>query len=314
MGRTVTVYEVTVNNVGSCPLIGATLSVYLPSGSAVTHLENLEFAVGGSMGASVTFNLIGLGGSVESGGNFCDARFTLATSSNQPAMLTISAQGKCASSCPTEAPSTPQTGFAGQKELDEEFVTRLKTAATQVRRFDLLNDTDFVFDFTTATVQVSRGEAGKLVSANAADFPAVIGNNIAMTVGYVGPCGINLPHTHPRATEINFVVSGTFEAGLVMENGVRFVGNNLTAGMATVFPQGAIHFEQNLNCEPAVFVAAFNSEDPGVSTIGSTFFGLPVDVSAASLNIPIKTVEDLIPFLPKNPALGIEECRRRCGL
>jgi hypothetical protein len=30
--------------------------------------------------------------------------------------------------------------------------------------------------------------------------------------------------------------------------------------MATVFPQGAIHFEINMNCEPAMFIAAFNNE------------------------------------------------------
>jgi hypothetical protein len=45
MGRTVTVYEVTVNNVGSCPLIGATLSVYLPSGSAVVSLALRRISV-----------------------------------------------------------------------------------------------------------------------------------------------------------------------------------------------------------------------------------------------------------------------------
>lgn len=32
--------------------------------------------------------------------------------------------------------------------------------------------------------------------------------------------------------------------------------------MATVFPQGVIHFEINLGCEQAIFVTAFNNQDP----------------------------------------------------
>ncbi|CAF4205663.1 unnamed protein product, partial [Didymodactylos carnosus] len=53
---------------------------------------------------------------------------------------------------------------------------------------------------------------------------------------------------------------------------------------ATVFPKGAIHFQQNIGCKPAKFVAAFNHEDPGVLTIANSFFGqFPDDIVQASL-------------------------------
>jgi hypothetical protein len=137
-----------------------------------------------------------------------------------------------------------------------------------------------------------------------------------MTVGYLDPCGINLPHTHPRATEINFSVNGDFQVGFYQENGAVFIMNDVHANQAAVFPQGAIHFEQNLNCVPATFVAAFNSEDPGVLTISTAFFGaLPATVVGASLGgLNITTVEDIRLQLVKNPAIGIAECRQRCGL
>ena len=137
-----------------------------------------------------------------------------------------------------------------------------------------------------------------------------------MTVGFLGPCSINLPHTHPRATEINFIVSGTLQAGFFQENGARFIMNTLVAGQATVFPVGAIHFEQNLNCTQAMFVAAFNSADPGVLTIANSFYGgLPANIVGASLGgLNITTVESMKSMLPANPALGIEECRQRCGI
>jgi hypothetical protein len=66
--------------------------------------------------------------------------------------------------------------------------------------------------------------------------------------GYLEACGMNIPHTHPRATEINIAVNGTLRTGMLAENGARFVFNNVPAGSATVFPQGAIHFEMNLDC------------------------------------------------------------------
>ncbi len=90
---------------------------------------------------------------------------------------------------------------------------------------------------------------------------------------------------------------------------------NLTEGSATVFPQGSIHFEFNPSCEPAMFVAAFNNQDPGVSTVATNFFGLPAEIVGASLGgLGIEDVNDLKRMLPANPALGVEECQRRCGL
>jgi len=137
-----------------------------------------------------------------------------------------------------------------------------------------------------------------------------------MTVGYLGPCGINLPHTHPRATEINFSIDGDFEVGFFQENGGPFILNVLHKNQVAVFPKGAIHFAQNLNCVPATFVAAFNSEDPGVLTISNSFFGaLPATVVGASLGgLNITTIEDIRLQLAQSPSIGIAECRKRCGL
>jgi hypothetical protein len=80
-----------------------------------------------------------------------------------------------------------------------------------------------------------------------------------MTIGYLGPCGINLPHTHPHATEINFSVDGDFIVGFYQENGAEFIMNEVHKNQVAVFPKGAIHFEQNLNCVPTTFVAALSN-------------------------------------------------------
>jgi hypothetical protein len=79
---------------------------------------------------------------------------------------------------------------------------------------------------------------------------------------------MNSPHSHPRASEINFSLNTTLRGGVLVENGARFANfffffrmrsGSLTLrrfaeidirpGTATVFPQGAIHFEMNPSCE-----------------------------------------------------------------
>ncbi|CAF1105208.1 unnamed protein product [Rotaria sordida] len=200
--------------------------------------------------------------------------------------------------------------------LDLKRLENVRNSINQQSRIAKLNASDFIFDFISATTGISKGTGGRTVQASAFNFPGAIGNGVAMTVGYLSACGINLPHTHPRATEINFSVDGDFDVGFLQENGVGFIMNTVRRGMAAVFPQGAIHFEQNLNCVPATFVAAFNNEDPGVLTIANTFFGgLPANVVGASLGgLNITTINDIRMSVAQNPSVGIEECRKRCGL
>lgn len=89
----------------------------------------------------------------------------------------------------------------------------------------------------------------------------------------------------------------------------------------------------NTGCEPAMFVAAFNDEDPGVDSIAQrcmfpTFlkqrymlisltvdFGLPIDIVGATLGgLGVKQVEGLAALIPDNVAVGTDECLKRCGL
>ncbi|KAJ7485707.1 RmlC-like cupin domain-containing protein [Mycena latifolia] len=162
---------------------------------------------------------------------------------------------------------------------------------------------------------IVAGAAGHTVEAFSANFPAVIGNGVAMTIGFLGACAVNTPHTHPRATELNFSVNGTLRTGLLTENGARFIVNDLPPGSMTVFPQGAIHFEMNTGCDPAMFVAGFNSEDPGVMSLAQRFFGLPADVVSATMGeLGVEEIEGFASLIPDNIAVGTAECLERCGL
>lgn len=335
-------YDVTVTNTGDCSINEIEVEFAFSTGThEISQTRNLL-----ATGTENVYVLQNFGAELAANSSFSGARFTLECAgkaditvsvvtancacTNSPSNATEAPTTAPTASPTTEAPKTPTTApTTAPTEApttaptvpptipgpDYELISRLKTAPSTLDRLAMLKDSDFVFDFTTSLTGVSAGNGGKTVSATASNFPALIGHDIAMTVGFLGACSMNLPHTHPRATEINFIAKGSFYAGFFMENNARFIENRLTPGMVTVFPRGAIHFEINLSCDDAVFVAGFNNEDPGVQTTASSFFGLPRDIVQSSLNVSrIQTVDDLAAFLPKNPAISLAECKARCGL
>ncbi|CAF1108993.1 unnamed protein product [Adineta steineri] len=243
---------------------------------------------------------------------------TRSTSTTKPTTKSTSTTKPTTSSTSTTRPFTTTSNNVSNASnpLAPSRLESIKNSYSELNLLSKTNPSDFIFDFDKAVTGVSTGTGGRTVSATAANFPGLINHGIAMTIGFLAPCGINLPHTHPRATEINFSVDGDFQIGFFQENGASFIMNEIHKNQVAVFPKGAIHFEQNLNCVSATFVAAFNSKDPGVLTIGNSFFGsLPATVVGASLGgLNITTIEDIRVHLVQNPSIGIAECKKRCGL
>jgi hypothetical protein len=123
------------------------------------------------------------------------------------------------------------------------------------------------------------------------------------------------PHIHPRSAEFFAMVAGdTINTGTFQENGARFVQNKLEVGQATVFPMGSVHFQQNLGCDPAIFVAGFANEDPGTLQVAQGFFQeLPADTVSATLGeLGVEEVEEIAKNIPANIAFGVAECVQRC--
>jgi len=214
----------------------------------------------------------------------------------------------------------PAKVAANQRSGDRDLITALMTAPTQKDRMNLLNQPgDTIFDFTNPPASaVAEGQGGRVVSANAGTFPALIGNGAALAVAFLHPCGLNSPHVHNRATELNVPVRGRLVTSFVEENGVAPREDLLDTFNMAVFPQGAAHAEFNPDCEEAVFVAAFSSADPGVEQIAQAFFSLRPDIVSASLNgVQSFRGEDIDTFrsmLPANVVAGVESCLARCGL
>ncbi|EKM59232.1 uncharacterized protein PHACADRAFT_205411 [Phanerochaete carnosa HHB-10118-sp] len=175
----------------------------------------------------------------------------------------------------------------------------LRTATDTVARVNLLQDQDFAFDFFNSSSDVTTGAGGHAVGASITNFPALVCQGAATTVGFFKPCGMNISHTHLLATEILYPVNGTLTSGTI-----RFVFNTINPGQASIFPKGSVRFQANEDSEPIMFVceyggriqmhdqnwrqlpAAFNLEVPGTLSVAQHYFGLPPDVVAAPLNNP----------------------------
>ncbi|KAK6996814.1 RmlC-like cupin [Favolaschia claudopus] len=214
------------------------------------------------------------------------------------------------------ASTLPAFVSADAKSDAADLVKKLRDAPTAVDRINLLaSDDEFEFDFFDPKKSATVGAGGKIILANAGTFPAVIGTGSAMAIGILDACSMNTPHTHPRATEMQFSVNGTIRTGMITENNARFIMTDLPPGSMTIFPQGSIHFQFNDGCSPALFVASFNSEDPGALQIAQRFLGLPPDIVGATLgDLGVEQVAGLESEIPDNVALGPDACLKRCGL
>lgn len=60
------------------------------------------------------------------------------------------------------------------------------------------------------------------------------------------------------------------------------VVNDLSKGDVSFVPQGLVHYQQNLGCEPATFLVSLNSEDPGAIVLITLFFELPSEALQVS--------------------------------
>ena len=208
------------------------------------------------------------------------------------------------------------------------LVAKLLSAPNTVGRFndlktELASGTiNLKFDFNpAANPAITPGAGGQVDLAQRANFPILTGTGISAAGIFFNPCGLNTPHFHPRATEFLTLVTDTkMLSGFVLENGlVSEFNTTLTKYQGTVFPQGSIHFQQNLDCAPAVAIAGLNSEDPGASSVAQNFIvNIDPEIVDATLGFPNEINADNFAQFKKNIptplAKGVEECLQRCHI
>ena len=209
-----------------------------------------------------------------------------------------------------------------ERQVPPEIIS-LEQADSAVGRNQILaangGNASFVFDFTNPPAgALVSGPAGNLTIANGQTAPFLVDIDASLAVVEVGPCGLILPHLHPRGDEFIIVTEGEIFTQFISETGAVVVTNTLKKWGSTLFPKGSIHLDYNPTCEPAAFVAAFNSNDPGVTFVAASFLSLEDQLVVASLGgdsvVSGADLETIRQHLPPPVAVGVAQCLKQCKI
>ncbi|GAB4848233.1 Germin-like protein sub 2 member 4 [Ancistrocladus abbreviatus] len=138
---------------------------------------------------------------------------------------------------------------------------------------------------------------GSLVTAaNVEKIPGLNTLGISMSRIDYAPGGLNPPHTHPRATEMVFVLYGELDVGFITTSNMLF-SKHIKEGETFVFPRGLVHFQKNNMAKPAAVISAFNGQLPGTQSIALTLFTssppVPDHVLTQTFRVGTKEVEKI---------------------
>ncbi|KAH6608275.1 hypothetical protein Trco_004588 [Trichoderma cornu-damae] len=210
------------------------------------------------------------------------------------------------SSLATAAPQPRDTALS--------LTAQVSLADSAIQRYSILSDDkDFVYNFNESTA----------LFADRSSFPALAGLGGSMAFADFPPCSIGFLHLHPRATELFVVVSGHVTTEMIPEAGVvdasgnpRVIKTDLHPREMTIFPPGSFHTQLNPECEPAVVVTSFTSEDPGAGAIVGQVFSLTDDVieSAFGQSVNSQDIDRIRQALPKTMSTNVDACLAKCGL
>jgi quercetin dioxygenase-like cupin family protein len=156
-------------------------------------------------------------------------------------------------------------------------------------------DGSFFTSTTLRNVQANRNtNFATVLPLNVGKFPALDGLGVSSAL-ILFPAGtINVPHTHPRGTELLLVLSGTLDVGLIDTTNKLFT-MTLYAGDSFVFPKGLVHFQINNGKSDVTAVAAFSSSNPGLVRLPNTLFKSNIDnnVLAKAFGVSVDVITQL---------------------
>jgi len=164
-----------------------------------------------------------------------------------------------------------------------------------------LSDIDGYFFTSTALRNVSTNseDFATVTGVNLASnppFPALEGLGVSAALLQYPPGAVNPPHTHPRGTELLYIIEGTLDVGLV-DTTPKLFTQTLCAGDLFVFPKGLVHFQINNDKRQTVRAfAGFSSSNPGLVRLPNTLFtesNISDDVLAKSFGVSTSVIDKL---------------------
>ncbi|XP_065859935.1 germin-like protein subfamily 2 member 4 [Euphorbia lathyris] len=159
-----------------------------------------------------------------------------------------------------------------------------------------VTEADFFFA-GLAKPGVVNNSAGSLVTgANVEKIPGLNTLGVSLSRIDYAPGGLNPPHTHPRATEMIFVLEGELDVGFITTAN-KLISKTVKVGEIFVFPKGLVHFQKNNGDKSASVISAFNSQLPGTQSIALTLFTsnppVPDNVLTKAFQVGTKEIEKM---------------------
>ena len=142
--------------------------------------------------------------------------------------------------------STKVLVFADPDMLQDICVADL-TSAVKVNGFPCKSNVtaDDFFFAGIANPGATNNSVGALVTgANVQRIPGLNTLGISLARIDYAPGGLNPPHTHPRATEVVFVLEGELDVGFITTANV-LISKSIKKGDVFAFPKGHVHSHTN---------------------------------------------------------------------
>lgn len=154
-------------------------------------------------------------------------------------------------------------------------------------------------NFFTSTVMngvfEQNPEKFTVTKATMAEFPALNGQSVSFAVLQFPAGSVNPLHTHPRASELLFLVEGILEVGFIDTKNVLYT-QRLKEGDMFVFPKGLVHYQYNRNHNASsTAISAFGSASAGTVSVPVSVFGtgIDVDILANAFKTDVDTVKKI---------------------
>ncbi|XP_057962675.1 germin-like protein 5-1 [Malania oleifera] len=155
---------------------------------------------------------------------------------------------------------------------------------------------DFFFGGLAKPGATNNTMGSVVTPANVQKIPGLNTLGVSFSRIDFAPGGLNPPHTHPRATEIIFVLTGQLDVGFINTSNALF-SKTISQGDVFVFPKGLLHFQKNNGDKPAAVISAFNSQLPGTQALAAALFAaappVPDNVLTKAFQVGTKEVEKI---------------------
>jgi oxalate decarboxylase len=140
---------------------------------------------------------------------------------------------------------------------------------------------DYRFPLARTTPQIVR-TGGSITTAMPDNFPVLQDNQVSVGYLVLKPGALREPHWHPTHWEVDYVVQGKGELGIVTPNDQQNI-SRLEPGDIGFIPTGWAHYIRNVGSTELIWVLVFNNPltDIGLSTM---FGGMPTSTFDQTLD------------------------------